>query len=166
MTAIAGSFIVLPQHMGLTDQPMLMRLIELEALAVTQEARTADQRNVVEPDDVEAAAVEKIGEFPRMSHRAAELMSKQHRQLAERRFEADHLDPRIGLGWAGLAACESDVRILVVDDGDFMAPIREPCRQPADSDPVSAEIVRRIESRQHGDLQRHAELLACSGEAE
>ena len=66
MAVLAEALPILPQHMRFTDEPMLMRLVELEALAVAQQSGTADQRDIVEPDDVEPAVVEKVGELLRM----------------------------------------------------------------------------------------------------
>ena len=77
MRLLADAFLILPQHVRFADQPMLMRFVELEALAVAQQAGAADQGDIVEPDDVEAPAVEKFGELPRMRHRAAELVGEQ-----------------------------------------------------------------------------------------
>ena len=36
MAVLADALLVLPQHVRFADQPMLMRLVKLEALSVTQ----------------------------------------------------------------------------------------------------------------------------------
>ena len=48
--------VVLPEHVHRADEPVLVRRVELHAAAKLEHAGTADQRDVVEVDDVERLA--------------------------------------------------------------------------------------------------------------
>ncbi len=78
--------------MGWADQPVFVGLIDLDTLAVGQEAGTSDQRDVVEPGDVEIAVVQDPLDPRPMHDWPAQLMGQQLRSHPEPAAQADDLD--------------------------------------------------------------------------
>ena len=67
-----------PQNMAGADQPMLMRRIEFHPLAIRQDARPANQRNVMEMNDIKSLRQD-LPDPPAMHQGPAQLLRRQAR---------------------------------------------------------------------------------------
>ena len=111
----------------------------------------------MEVDDVETLVVEDRSDPVAVEDGATELLD---REAGEQPLHAARaLEPMYGYarrlrGVGGLAVRrEQPERVYVVDHVDIVAAARQRVAEPADKDRVAAEVVRRIERGDHGDLQ-------------
>ena len=142
----AGLAVVSPEDVGGADQPVLVRGVELERVAVAEDAGPADQRHVVEVHHVDVASQQPLDRAA-MDHRPSELVGEQRREEAERaaqRMDADAV--RVGRrGGLEAVAIERAVGVDVVDHIHAVAGAHQRLRHVADQHGVAPEVVRGIE---------------------
>ncbi len=153
----------LEEDVGGTDQPVFVKRVELDPPPIRQDRGSPHQGDVVVVDHVEAG-IENLAQCPGLEERISGLLRGQGREPSERALQAMHHDPRmLPPGWPWVPAGQRTVGVLAVDDLDVMAPAREFAGQPLDEDPVAAEIVGRVEGRDHAEAQRSIEPIHTPG---
>ena len=149
LAAVASLAVVSPEDVAGAHEPVLVREVDSRrGAAMAQDARAADQRHVVEDDDVERLIVEQTLERRPIDHRVSCLLCEQRAEQRMPRAQRD--DPhaeRIGSGLLDGSATKRGERVRVMHDRDLVASSRERLRQPLDRDAVAAEGERRIERR-------------------
>ncbi len=144
-----------PQHVRRTDEPVLVRGVELDCVAQPEDAGPADQRDVVEMDHVEVA-LEHPAQCRLAQQRPAGRVGEERRAEGPSAVQAMYGDP----GWLGLGGRLGHSRrakhapgIGVVHDVHLDAAPRESMGEAAHVPAIAAEVERRIERRH----QRHAQ---------
>ncbi len=155
---VADALVVLPQHMHRANQPMFVRGVELDVIAVVrlqpQHAR-AEQRDIVIVNDVELLAVEDLENLAGLRPWVSRLLRDQRRQDPQPAAQAVHGDVgMVNERRLRLAFRQRPVAIDAMNDIDFVTPPRQRVRQPRDKDGVAAEAIRRIEDREEAELKR------------
>src|SRR5262249_52809750 len=89
MPLVAQLAVVSPQDVRWTDEPVLVRFVDLEAVAPGEESRSADKRHVVIPHHVEGAGPQDLREAGSVDHRAPELVHEQARAGPEATAQSD-----------------------------------------------------------------------------
>src|SRR5688572_30808423 len=134
---------------------MLVSDVDLERVATErQQARTADERDVVEHHDIERPVADDPRNGPAMHDRTSELVRKQGRKYAEAASQSHDLDAILnGRLIFDSLPCQPLIGVDVVDDRDLVTAPHERTRGPLDVDAVPAEIERRIKRRQKAKAQ-------------
>ncbi len=79
-------------------------------------------------------------------------MGQKHRQGFQAALEAHHLDAVVlAVPGRGIAAREQAVGVDVLDHGHPVTAPHQRAREALDADPVSAEVVRRVEGGRHAE---------------
>src|SRR6266404_4081009 len=151
----AGLALVAPQHVGGTDQPVLVGRVELGGTSHSKNARSAEQGDIVEVDHVEIPQSQQPLDLPRVDDGSPELMGQQERQGAHPAAQGHNLNP-IGFGVSGgrRAVAKSTERFGVVDYGHVMTSPNERLTESLDSDAIPPEVMRRIERRHVTEAKR------------
>ena len=143
--------IVLEEHVDRAEEPVLVQRVEFEPVPVGQNPRTADQRDVVVVDDIEAPSQDALDEFG-LEERNAGLLRRQRGQHADGTGESVH--DQVGIPvvvWCRFPAGQKPIGIRAVDDLDLVTASGQLSGQATDEDAVAAEIVGRIEGSDHAE---------------
>ncbi len=146
--------VVTEQHVHRAHEPVLTRGVELHRVSVLEHARPAGQRDVVEVDDVEAAAVEHVVQLPSVHPRLTREVRGEGRTGGRACLQPAHRDARCVGEFARVLAAERAVGVRRVDDRHGVAAPRERVRQLVRVGGITAEVKRRIEGRDHADGER------------
>ncbi len=159
LARIAQLAVVAPEHMGRADQPMLVRLVDLQARAQRQHARPAHQRDVVVPDDVVMPVLHDLRDPAAVDQVAPGLLRHEVGQHPVPAAQPDGAHAVI-LGRPGRHAAQRQVRVLVMHHGHVMAARGQRPRHPLHAHRVAAKGIGRVEGGEHQDAQRsHAGAL-------
>ena len=155
--ALADPPSVFPQHVRRTDQPVLVRGVELERRRTGRRQRERvrpEQRDVVEVDHVVPALRQQRLQRRRLEQRPACLLRQQRRQPAEPAAQPVHVDVRMirhRRGWLGRV--QQVVAVEAVHHVHVMPVVSQCMSQPVEVDRVTAEAPRRVERGQVQDIQ-------------
>ena len=161
---VAQLAIVPPEDVVLADEPVVMDRVELDPISQCEDAGPADQRDVVEMNDVEALGQDRLDRRA-LDDRPSRLVREERRserpaalQLVNGHTGGLH-DGR-GSGRRAKGAVADPPRIGVVDHFDFASAPGQRVHEVADVIAVTAEVARRIEGRHDGDPKRASVLGA------
>lgn len=150
----AGFAAVAEEDMSGADEPVFVRGVELDGVAVGEDLGAADEGDVVEMDDVEGL-VEQAAEGAGEEGGAAGLLGGKGRQEAEAGGEGVEAEAGFGGGWRRVeAAAEGMEGVDAVDDVDAMAAGAEFACQALDEDGVAAEVAGRIKGGDEAEVKR------------
>ena len=161
--AVAGLPVVLPEQVHRADQPVLVRRHQADRRAAELEhAGAADERDVVEVDDVGVDGVEGLAEGLGLEERPAGHLRGQRREHAEPRLErVDVQPPRRCVGAERVVAADGVECVHAMEDVDLMPAAHEGPRQAIDVSGVAAEAVGPEERRHHADLHGRPPCRPC-----
>lgn len=149
-----GFPVVLPEDVGGAEEPVFVEGVEGEGSPTHRDgAGAADEREIVEVDDVEGAGQDGVkgGMF---EAGAAELLGEQGGEWTEPAVEAVNGNAgRGGFGGVRAGAVEA-VGVFAVDDFDFVAAAGQGAGQTLHENRVAAEVVGRVIGGRHAEAQR------------
>ena len=145
----AGRASVAKQNMVLAQQPILVEGVQLHCPSKCQNPRPADERDVVEVNDIEPS-LENSVQSADLEQGQAGLLGGQWREWSERAFQRMHDEPFVALRLGNhRRPAHQPVGIGTVDDLDVVPPACQFARKAAHENAVAAEVVGRIEGRNH-----------------
>src|SRR5579872_1019932 len=138
--------IVTPQHMHRTDQPVVVRDVQLQRGTISHDLRAADQRNVIEDQHIEIAAIEDLENTAPVNQRPAKLMGDDWCERAKSAPQSDGLHTVVLRHRNGmLAARVHYVECVDVVDHRHMVPaFDQRARHALSRDSIATKVVRRI----------------------
>ncbi len=147
-----------PQDVVLADEPVVVDREQFDALSQGEDSGAADERDVVEMDDVEAPGEDRF-DRRMLDDRPSRLVGEKRRgqrpaalKLMDR--HAVGLFERRGRGRRVQGARDDPPRVGVVDHFDFASAPGQRMDEVADVISVAAEIAGRIEGRHDRDAER------------
>ena len=152
---LAELTILLPEVVHRAHEPVVVGRVELERVAAEVENAGAEQRHQMEVDDVEPLAREDPPQLGQFQPGPAGQIRHERRERPGTALQAMHghvLVLRELTSWRRLR--QRPERIDAVDDRDPMATLRQLVREPIDVHRLAAEVVRRVEGRDHAERER------------